>query len=57
MKSLKELLTIKSDHVDQKKDFLKQIIQTGEFNMSNVGDEKIGETKKVVDTLIKFLND
>jgi hypothetical protein len=56
MKSLKELLTIKSDYVDQKKDFLKDIILNGEFNMDN--DIIVqGETKKVVDTLIKFLND
>jgi hypothetical protein len=56
MKSLKELLTIKSDHEDEKKDFLKQIIQTGEFNMTDKKSE-FGATKKVVDTLIAFLNE
>lgn len=56
MKSLQELLTIKSDLADEKKDMIKDIISTGEFHLNTTNNFQ-GETKKVVDTLIKFIND
>ena len=54
--AVKEFLTVKSDHSDEKRKLLKEIINTGEYNMSpNL--ESIGRTKKVVSTIINFLKE
>jgi len=52
---LKELITVKSDWEEEKQNMLLQLIEEGEYNMN---DEKVnGGTKRVVNTLIEFLND
>ena len=56
LKSLRELLTIKSDHVDEKRKMLKDLINTGEYHIDTESEFQ-GETKKVVNTLIQFLKD
>ena len=53
---LKELMTVKSDCKEEKKNMAKQIATTGEYNMNNI-DISSGQTKKIVDTLINFLKD
>jgi hypothetical protein len=49
-------LTVKSDYDAGKKDMINQLVTTGEYNFP---EEIIieGGTKKVVDTLIQFLQD
>lgn len=52
--SLKELLTVKSDQKDEKSELLRQIIETGSYEMTDVTNQKSG-TKTVVNTLLEFL--
>lgn len=53
---LKELLTAKSDHESEKRNLIDQIIRNGNYELpENLNSE--GGTKKVVSTLIKFLQD
>ena len=47
-------MTVKSDWAEGKKDFLKQIIETGEYNLPEDGSIN-SQTKKVVDVQIEFL--
>lgn len=55
-KSVKELLTVKSDHNEEKRKLTSQVIETGDYNMdSNI--ESIGRTKKVVSTILTFLKE
>lgn len=53
---VKEFLTVKSDHVEEKRNLTKQIITTGEYNMSEKL-ESSGRTKKVVSTILNFLKE
>ena len=56
-KSLHEMLTVKSDCEAGKKDLIAQLVKTGEYKFSKNIVESEGGTKRVVDTLIKFLQD
>lgn len=54
--TLKELFTVKSDCLKEKSNLIEQLITDGKYNMSkNIGIE--GGTRKVVQTLVKFLQD
>jgi len=52
---LKELITVKSDCEEEKQNMLLQLIENGEYNMGH--NQFNGGTKRVVNTLIEFLND
>jgi DNA-directed RNA polymerase beta subunit len=54
--SVKEFLTVKSDHNEEKRKFVKQVVEKGDFDMSD-GSESIGRTKKVVSTILNFLKE
>lgn len=54
--SVKEFLTIKSDHSDEKRKIVKQIIETGQFHLPEKF-ETSGRTKKVVSTILNFLKE
>jgi DNA-directed RNA polymerase beta subunit len=54
--SVKEFLTVKSDHGDEKRNLLKQVVETGEYNMTDKL-ESVGRTKKVVSTILNFLKE
>ena len=54
IKAVKELLTVKSDCEEGKSDLISQLIRTGEYTLPPSINTK-GGTKKVVDTLINFL--
>jgi DNA-directed RNA polymerase beta subunit len=56
IKTIKELMTVKSDYVDGKEDLILQLVEKGEYNIGEI-EKDISGTKKVVNTLIKFLND
>lgn len=53
---MKEFLTVKSDHGDEKRNLLKQVVETGEYNMTDQL-ESVGRTKKVVSTILNFLKE
>lgn len=56
MKSLRELMTVKNDHNDEKRRLMSELIRNGEYYLP---DEKGSEsrTKTVVNTILKFLKD
>ena len=55
-KALKELFTVKSDCLKEKSNLIEQLITNGEYKINkNIGIE--GGTRKVVQTLVKFLKD
>lgn len=54
--AVKEFLTVKSDHSAEKRNLLKQIVNTGEYDMPEK-IESIGRTKRVVSTIINFLKE
>ena len=54
-RAIKELITVKSDNTDEKKELLYQLTKDGEYNMPK-GNLK-SRTKDVVDVLIKFLKE
>ena len=54
-RTIKELITVKSDDTSEKKELLYQLAKNGEYNMP---DGKLkSRTKEVVDVLIKFLKE
>lgn len=53
---LKEILTVKSDLPESKKDLLHQLISTGKYSFTE-NTKSTGGTQRVVDTLIKFVQD
>lgn len=55
-KAFKELLTVKSDYEAGKKDLIDQLTKTGEYHFNGTSAIE-GGTKRVVSTLIKFLQD
>ena len=58
LKTLKELMTVKSDFIEEKENLITQLIENGEYHLGDIcTDENSSATKKVVNTLIKFLND
>ncbi|MFW6247037.1 MAG: hypothetical protein ACOC22_02580 [bacterium] len=54
---LKELITVKSDCEDEKKKLIEEIIRSGKYELKETGLTNKGGTKKVVSTLIKFLQE
>jgi hypothetical protein len=54
--SVKEFLTVKSDHSEEKRKLVKQVVDTGQYEMSK-DLETIGRTKKVVSTILNFLKE
>ena len=52
---LKELLTVKSDCEEEKREMLSQLIENGGYNISDAVFK--GGTKRVVNTLMEFLKD
>jgi len=54
---VKELLTVKSDRSEEKRKLVKEIIETGEFNMSLDAASTGGQTKKVVSAILNFLKE
>lgn len=56
-KALNELLTVKSDYLDMKHDFFKQIIETCQYHIPPIDESNQGGTKRTINTLIKFLED
>ena len=54
-RALKELLTVKSDCEEEKRNMLLQLIEDGEYNLPDKPFR--GGTKRVVNTLMEFLND
>jgi len=56
IKALKELFTVKSDCIDEKSQLIEQLMEKGEYHM-NKNTKVEGGTKKVVQTMIEFLND
>lgn len=55
-RTLKEFMTVKSDHNQEKKELTDQIIRNGEYNMK-LDSTNSGKTKKIVDILLNFLKD
>ena len=53
---IKELMTVKSDNSSMKKDLLRQVIQTGEYNMIDIHDNE-DRTRLAIETLVKFLKE
>lgn len=53
---LKEFMTVKSDHNEEKKIMMQDIIKTGDYVMK-FDSSSSGKTKKIVDTLINFLKE
>lgn len=52
--SFKEIMTVKSDYTKGKQDMIKQLIETGEYDLkSNMSVQ--GGTKKVINTFLDFL--
>jgi len=56
-KALRELLTVKSDCVEEKSELLNQLIEKGEYHIKSSDSQIEGGTKKVVQTFMNFLND
>jgi DNA-directed RNA polymerase beta subunit len=55
--TVKELLTVKSDRNEEKRKLVREIIETGEFNMNLDEDGGGGQTKKVVSAILDFLKE
>ncbi len=53
-KAVKEFMTVKSDWAEGKRDFLRQLIETGDYNLPEDGSIN-SQTKQVVDVQIEFL--
>lgn len=54
-KALRELLTVKSDCEEEKKNMLHQLIEDGKYHLPT--ERFSGGTKRVINTLMEFLND
>jgi len=55
--TVKELLTVKSDRNIEKRKLVREIIETGDFNMSLDEDGGGGQTKKVISVILDFLKE
>lgn len=55
-KALKELITVKCDLTESKKNLIQQLVETGKYNMPEDINKEKGGSIKVVKTLIDFLN-
>ena len=55
-RALKEFMTIKSDHNQEKKNMMEEIVTKGDYVM-NFDSTSTGKTKKIVDVLINFLKE
>ncbi len=54
--TVKELFTVKSDHNDEKKNLIKQVIESGDYDLPE-NLKNSGRTKKIVSTILKFLKE
>ena len=54
-KAVRELLTVKNDWNSQKKQFLNDLIKTGEYHLPEKIPEDSSRTKMVINTILSFL--